>query len=115
MKSVYVNCFSDTCNKIRFKFCRTRENGTTYYRASAIPIDFIKLENGVVLEHYTTHTGYKATLGSCKRASKTALELARNELVVFITEAMQALENDGFAPGVFDAYSIANTIDCEVL
>ena len=114
MKSVYVNCFSDTCNKIRFKFIRTRENGTTYYRASAIPVELVKRENGVVFEHYTAYTGYKATLGSCKRASKTALELARRELEVFVTEAMQALENDGFAPGVFDAYNIANTIDCEV-
>lgn len=115
MKSVYVNCFSDTCNKIRFKFCRTRENGITYYRASAIPVELVERENGVVFEHYTASTGYKATIGSCKRASKTSLELARRELVVFITEAMQALENDGFTPGLFDAWSIANTIDCEVV
>lgn len=114
MKSVYVNCFSDTCNKIRFKFFRTRENGLTYYRASAIPVEFFERENGVVFEHYTAYTGYTATVGSCKRASKTALELARRELEVFITEAMQALENDGFTPGVFDAYKIANIIDCEV-
>lgn len=115
MKSVYVNCFSDTCNKIRFKFCRTRDNGITYYRASAIPVELVKRENGVVFERYTATTGYKATIGSCKRASKTALELARRDLEIFVTEAMQALENDGFNPGVFDAYDIAKTIECEVL
>lgn len=115
MKSVYVDCFSDTCNKIRFRFCRKRENGVTYYRASAIPVELVKRENGVVLEHYPAYAGYKATLGSCKRASKTTLEMARRELETFVTSAMQALENDGFIPGVFDAYSIAQNIDCEVL
>lgn len=114
MKSIYINCFSDTCNKIRFRFYRTRENGVTYYRASAIPIELVKRENGVVFERYTAYTGYKATLGICKRASKTALELARSELEVFITEAVQALENDGFKPGFFDAYAISQYIDCEV-
>ena len=116
MKSVYVNCFSNTCNKIRFRFCRTRENGVTYYRASAIPVELVKRENGIVFERYTAYSGYKATLGSCNRASKkTTLELARRKLEVFVNEAMQALENDGFTPGVFDAYSIAQNIDCEVL
>ena len=68
-----------------------------------------------MFERYTAYTRYKATLGSCKRASKTALEMARRELEVFVTEAMQALENDGFTPGVFDAYDIAQNIECEVL
>lgn len=115
MRSVYVNCFSDRCNKIRFKLCRTRENGVTYYRASAIPVELVERENGVVFERYTAYSGYKATLCSCKRATKTALETARRELVFFIDEAMQALENDGFTPGLFDAYDIAHNIDCEVL
>lgn len=115
MKSIYVSCFSDTCNKIRFSFYRTRENGVTYYRASAVPIELVEHENGVVFERYTAYEGYKATIGICKRASKTALETARLALEVFVTEAMQALENDGFTPGVFDAYAIAQTINCEVL
>lgn len=115
MRSVYVNCFSDTCNKIRFKLCRTRENGVTYYRASAVPVELVERENGVVFEHYTAYSGYKATLCSCKRASRTALETARLALETFITEAMQALENDGFTPGLFDSYDIAQNIDCEVL
>lgn len=115
MKSVYVNCFSDTCNKLRFKFFRIRDNGVTYYRASAMPVELVRLENGIEFERYTPSSGYKATLGSCKRASKTTLEMARLELEVFITEAVQALENDGFAPGVFDAYGIAQNIECEVL
>lgn len=114
MKSAYVNCFSAKCNKIRFKLCRTRDNGVTYYRASAIPVELIERENGVVFERYTSFSGYKATLYSCKRASRTALETARLALEYFITEAMQALENDGFTPGVFDAHAIAQNIDCEV-
>lgn len=115
MKSVYVNCFSDTCNKIRLNFCRTRENGVTYYRASAIPVELVRRENGIEFERYTPNSGYKATLCSCKRASKTTLETARRELEVFITEAVQALENDGFTHEVFDAYGIAQNIECEVL
>lgn len=114
MRSIYVNCFSDTCNSIRFRFYRTRENSLTYYRASAIPIELVERENGVVFERYTAYTGYKATLVSCKRATKTALETARRNLEAFITEAMQALENDGFTPGLFNAYDIAHNIDCEV-
>lgn len=114
MKNIYINCFSDTCNNIRFRFFRTRENGVTYYRASAIPVELVKRENGVEFERYTPISGYKATLGSCKRASKTALEKARRELEVFINEAVQALENDGFKAGVFDAYTISQNIDCEV-
>lgn len=115
MRSVYVNCFSDRCNKIRFKLCRTRENGVTYYRASIMPLELVERENGVVFERYTAYSGYKATLCTCKRASRTALETARRALEAFITEAMQALENDGFTPGVFDAYKIAQNVDCEVL
>ena len=115
MKNIYINCFSDTCNKIRFRFCRSRENGITYYRASAIPVELVRLENGIEFERYTPISGYKATLGSCKRASKTALEKARRELEVFVTEAMQALENDGFTPGMFDAHDITQNIECEVL
>lgn len=111
MRSVYVNCFSDTCNKIRFKLCRTRENGVTYYRASIVPVELVERENGVVFERYTAYSGYKATLCSCKRASITA----RLALEAFITEATQALENDGFTPGLFDVYDIAQNIDCEVL
>lgn len=115
MKNIYINCFSDTCNKIRFRFCRTRENGITYYRASAIPVELVRLENGIEFERYTPISGYKATLGSCKRASKTTVEKARRELEVFINKAVQALENNGFTPGVFDAYGIAQNIECEVL
>lgn len=115
MKNIYINCFSDTCNKIRFRFCRTRESGLTYYTASAIPVELVRLEKGIEFERYTPISGYKATLGSCKRASKTALERARRELEVFINEAVQALENDGFTPGMFDAYKIAQNIECEVL
>lgn len=112
-KYIYISCFSDTCTNIRFKFFRTRENGVTYYKASAIPVELVRRENGIEFERYTPISGYKATLGSCKRASKTALEMARRELEVFITEAVQALENDGFKPGVFDAYAISQNIDCE--
>lgn len=113
-KNVYVRCFSNTCNNIRFSFYRMRENNITYYRASATPVEVVKRENGIVFERYSPVAGYKATLGSAARASKKALEMARRELVVFIAEAMQALENDGFTPGFFDAYDIAQTIDCEV-
>lgn len=112
---VYVRCFSDTCNNIRFSFYRTRENGRTYYRASAVPVELVKRENGIVFERYFPATGYKATVGSARRASKTALETARRELVTFVLEVMQAFENDGFTPGVFDAYEIAQNIDCEAL
>lgn len=114
MRSIYVSCFSDTCNNIGVSFFRNRENGMTYYRASVCPIELVQRENGVSFERYNPMDCYKATLVSCKRATKTALETARRELVVFINEAMQALENDGFTPGVFDAYDIAQNIDCEV-
>lgn len=114
-KYMYISCFSDTCTNIRFRFFRTRENGLTYYRASAIPVALVKHENGIESERYTPIKGYKATLGCYKRASKTALEMARRELEVFINEAVQALENDGFTPGVFDVYSISQSIVCEVI
>lgn len=112
---VYVHCFSDTCDNIRFSFYRTRENDRTYYRASAVPVELVKRENGIVYKRYAPVNGYRATLGNASRASKTALELARRELETFIVEAMQALENDGFMPGVFDAYDIAQNIECEAL
>lgn len=114
MKNVYVSCFSDTCNNIRVRFFRTRKNGLTFYRASACPVCVIHRESGVCFEQYNPADGYKATLVSCKRATKTALETARRELETFINEAFQALENDGFTPGVYDAYIIAQNIDCEV-
>lgn len=86
----------------------------TIYRASAMPVKINEPIKGLVCTEFVPSTGYSATVGSAKRASNTALALARKELEVFINEAAQSLENDGFTLAPFDAFDIAQTIECEV-
>lgn len=115
MKTVKIRCYSDTFNYITIKFYRERENEKTYYRALVRPVNIIDLHNGFVREQYVCFNGYKCTLCSCHRASNKMLEVARQNLVTFITEAMRALDNNGLTPAPFDAFDIAQKIDCEVL
>ena len=113
-KVINVRCYSTTCNYVSFSFSRTRINGMTIYRASVIPVKINEPINGIVCTEFVPSTGYSATVGSSKRASNTALAQTRKELEVFINEAAQALENNGFTLAPFDAFDIAQTIECEV-
>ena len=115
----YIDCRNSKYDKIRVTFWRTRYDGSTIYKGSAVPCA-VDTRHGFACETYEPHNGYKFTLVVAKRASRKAEDRARVELQCFINRALELLADDGFET-VLSGFSlnaavtdIAKSIECEV-
>lgn len=111
----YIDCRNDKYDKIRVAFWRTRFDGRTLYKASAMPCK-VDTNCGFTCETCEPMNGYQCTLKSVKRASRKAEDSARVEMQWFIHRALDLLACNGFETAISgkDLADIVKSIECEV-
>ena len=119
MKHYYIECRNADYDKLRVTFWRTRQDGSTLYKASVTPCK-VETKHGITCETCVPQNGYMYTLKAVKRASRKAEDSARVDMQWFIHRALDLLADNGFktflcgetlAALVID---IVTSIECEV-